>query len=79
MPLHPPPVQASASVTITWNLGAKPTPSPRSATVTAVHGTLVTVRLEDGSVRRYTATPAQAAALRALIGQRIAFRVDSER
>jgi len=80
MPQYPPPsAHASASVTISWNTSAKPAPAPQHATVTAVDGSRVTVRLQDGSTRRYLATPQEAAVLRRLIGRTIAFRVDSLR
>jgi hypothetical protein len=78
MPLYPPPsAHPSASVTISWNTAAKPAASaPRSATVTAVAGTRVTVRLADGTIRHYVASALEAAVLQGLIGKTIAFRVD---
>ena len=80
MPLHPPPsAHPSASVTITWNMSARPTPAPSRAMVSAVDGTRVTLRLADGTTRRYIASAREAAVLRTLIGQTIAFRVDSSR
>lgn len=76
----------SASVTIRWNTSppahavhaAAPAPAPVShATVLAVRGEIVTLRLSDGTLRVYKADPAQAKALQALIGQSIAFRAHS--
>lgn len=78
MPQYPPPaVHASASVTISWNTAAKPAAAPSRATVAAVDGTNVTLRLADGATRHYVAGAREAAVLRTLIGQTIAFRVDS--
>jgi hypothetical protein len=80
MPQYPPPAaHASASITISWNTKAKPTPAPSHAPVASVHGTTVTGRLSDGTTRRYVASTQEAAVLRALVGQTIAFRVDSKR
>ncbi|HZT12238.1 MAG TPA: hypothetical protein VFA29_05535 [Candidatus Baltobacteraceae bacterium] len=82
MPQYPPPaVHPSASLTISWNTQAKraPAPAPMHATVTAVDGTRITLRLRDGSTRRYVASQGEAAVLRTLVGQTIAFRVDSDR
>lgn len=77
MPYSPPPsAHPSASVTISWNTrAAQPAAAPSEATVTAVDGNRVTVRLFDGTLRRYIASAQEAAVLRTLIGKRIAFRV----
>lgn len=79
MPLQPPPsAHPSASISISWNTAVKPSPAPApaKATVSSVDGTRVTLRLADGTTRRYIATAREAAALKALVGQTIAFRVD---
>ena len=73
----------SASVTIRWNTTPPAHTAPVApavparvahATVLAVRGNVVTLRLNDGTLRAYKADDAQAKALRALIGQSIAFR-----
>lgn len=70
-----PPSTTTASIVIKWNTHAAPARPPvRYATVTSVRGTLVTLRLENGTLQNYTATVQEAAALRGLIGKTIAFR-----
>ena len=73
----------SASVTIRWNTSPPAHTAKASAaapadvsqaTVVAVRGNIVTLRLHDGTLRAYQAGEAQAKALRALVGQSIAFR-----
>ncbi len=44
-------------------------------TLTAVNGTQATVRLADGTLRSYTAAPAEIDALRTMIGKVIAFKI----
>jgi hypothetical protein len=74
VPALPPPT-ARASVVITWNTGAAAVqPAIQYGTLTAITGTHLVVRLSDGTYRRYTASAAEAAALRGLIGKTIAFR-----
>ena len=80
MAQYPPPsAHPAATVTISWNTAARAPARVAYATVSAVVGTRVVLQLADGSTRSYIATPSEAAALHALIGKRIAFRVDSER
>lgn len=73
----------SASVTIRWNTSPPAHTAPAEAavparvahaTVLAVRGNVVTLRLSDGTRHAYRADDAQAKALRGLIGQSIAFR-----
>lgn len=73
----------SASVTIRWNTsppphaanaGARAPQTTSHATVVAVRGSVVTLRLNDGTLRAYKADDAEANALRALVGHSIAFR-----
>ncbi|HET9095263.1 MAG TPA: hypothetical protein VFN37_01265 [Candidatus Baltobacteraceae bacterium] len=73
---------AQGSVTVSWNTRPSPRPSSapartpiQSGRVAAVEGTRVLVRLRDGSVRTYVATPAQTRLLRGLVGSVIRFRV----
>ncbi len=75
----------SASVTIRWNTRPPAHVAPASAvvpqrvnhaTVLAVRGNVVTLRLNDGTLRAYRAGDAEAKTLRALVGQSIAFRAD---
>jgi hypothetical protein len=70
-------VVAHASVTIRWNTRAPQAdpPAPQTAVVSAVRGTHVVLRMHDGSLRAYTATPAQAKILQALIGTVVRYRV----
>lgn len=67
------PVMASASVTIQWNTKAR-APAVSQGTVVSVKDRVVTLRLADGSVRSYTASAEEAAALSKLVGKTIAFR-----
>lgn len=73
---------AHASITISWNTArvsptaaAIATPAPvRSGTVLGVHGTHVVVRLPDGTVHIFAASPQQAKLLQGLVGQQIRFQ-----
>jgi hypothetical protein len=72
------PVIAHAAVTVSWNAGAPApaaTAAPQSGIVTLVNGTHVRLRLPDGTVHEYVATPDEARALRALVGRTILFRL----
>jgi hypothetical protein len=66
-------VVTHASMTIRWNT-APARAAAQTAVVSSVHGTHVVLRLQDGSLRAYSATPAQARMLRALVGSTIHFR-----
>jgi|GEM_PF-3920018 len=73
-------VQAHASVTISWNThaaGTRAVATPRilSGTLIAVDGRTASVRMADGSVRRFTAAPSELAALRERVGYSINFIV----
>lgn len=74
MPVAQPPVVARASVTITWNTKQAASTEVREARVVAVRDTTVLLRLNDGTIHAYAATPEQARQLRARIGGVIAFR-----
>ena len=74
MPVAQPPVVARASVTITWNSSRPTGTEVREARVVAVRGSTVLLRLNDGSLHTYAATPAEARQLQARIGSLIAFR-----
>ena len=75
MPVAQPPVAARASVTITWNTTAPPARKEvDEARVVTVRGTTVLLRLHDGSVHAYAATPGEARQLQARIGTLISFR-----
>lgn len=74
MPVAQPPVVARASVTITWNAKQSTPTQVHEARVVAVRGTTVLLRLNDGTVHTYAATPEQARQLRARIGTLIAYR-----
>jgi hypothetical protein len=64
-----------ATVTISWNTHAPASPAPATAIVSSVQGTRVVLRLQNGTLRAYTATPAQARVLHALVGTAIHYRL----
>lgn len=77
-------VTAQASFTVSWNTRPSPAPTARPVSaavqggqVVAVHGTQVVLRLRDGSMCNYTATPDQARILGSMLGARIRFRVQN--
>lgn len=70
-------VAANASVTVQWNTHAPIPPPPRTAVVSSVQGTHVVLRLQDGTLRAFDATPAQAKLLRGLVGSAIRYRVQA--
>lgn len=75
LPVHPPPT-ATASVTIKWNTQSASLPlAVQYGTLTALNGNRVTVRMRDGTMRTFTASGDELAALRSLLGKTIAFRV----
>ena len=73
---------ARASVTVSWNTrrpsgsGIAQAQIPvQNARVLAVQGARVLLRLQDGSIQNYTATPLQVRQLRQLVGATIQFRI----
>jgi hypothetical protein len=75
MPVAQPPVVARASVTISWNTKQPARTEVRQAQVVTVRGTTVLLRLSDGSVHKYAATPDEARQLQSRIGSIISFRM----
>lgn len=69
---------AHASLTVTWNThraGPAAHADVRQGVVTAVTANHVILRLNDGTLARYPATPAQTRLLQRLIGTTIRYRV----
>lgn len=75
---------AHASLTVTWNTHSPNSAAPapvaassgvRSAVVISVTGNRVILRLQGGTLARFTSTPEQARALQHLVGTAIQFRI----
>ena len=74
---------AHASLNITWNTRQAAATQAHAAsqapvlfgTLVAVKGNAASLRLADGTVRTFVASPEEIPALRARIGTRIAYRV----